>query len=266
MISISQSGETADTLAAMDEARRKGVHQLTLCNYAGTQTTRVADGTILLRAGLEISVASSKTFVCSLLSLFMLALYLGVKRGTVNKDQLEGHIRDLGRLPDMLGRLLSDEKQYETVAQRWYSRSNFLFLGRGINYPLAMEGAIKLKELSYIHAEGYPAGEMKHGPISLIDEDMPVIALMPKDSLYEKMLSNVYEVKARGGIVIAIATEGDDAIKELADHVIYLPEASPDMYPILNAIPAQLIAYHIALRRGCDVDQPRNLAKSVTVE
>ena len=266
VISISQSGETADTLAAMDEATRKGVRQLTLCNYPGTQTTRVADGTILLRAGLEISVASSKTFVCSLLSLYMLALYMGVKRGTVNKGQLEAHIRDLVRLPDMLGRLLSDEKQFEAVAKRWYSRSNFLFLGRGINYPLAMEGAIKLKELSYIHAEGYPAGEMKHGPISLIDEEMPVVALMPKDRLYEKMLSNVNEVKARGGIVIAIATEGDEGIEERADHVIYLPEASPDMYPILNAIPAQLIAYHVAVRRGCDVDQPRNLAKSVTVE
>ncbi|MCH8060994.1 MAG: glutamine--fructose-6-phosphate transaminase (isomerizing) [Chloroflexi bacterium] len=266
VISISQSGETADTLAAMDEAKRKGVRQLTLCNYAGTQTTRVADGTILLRAGLEIGVASSKTFTCSLISLYMLALYMGVKRGTVNKDQLEAHVRDLARLPDMLGRLLSEERQYETLAQRWYSRSDFLFLGRGINYPLAMEGALKLKELSYIHAEGYPAGEMKHGPISLIDEEMPVVALMPKDSLYEKMLSNVNEVKARGGIVIAIATEGDESIRERADDVIYLPEASPDMYPILNVIPAQLIAYHIAVRRGCDVDQPRNLAKSVTVE
>ena len=266
VISISQSGETADTLAAMDEAKRKGVRQLTLCNYAGTQTTRVADGTILLRAGLEIGVASSKTFTCSLISLYMLALYMGVKRGTVNKDQLEAHVRDLARLPDMLGRLLSEERQYETLAQRWYSRSDFLFLGRGINYPLAMEGALKLKELSYIHAEGYPAGEMKHGPISLIDEEMPVVALVPKDSLYEKMLSNVNEVKARGGIVIAIATEGDESIRERADDVIYLPEASPDMYPILNVIPAQLIAYHIAVRRGCDVDQPRNLAKSVTVE
>ncbi|MCH7625286.1 MAG: glutamine--fructose-6-phosphate transaminase (isomerizing) [Chloroflexi bacterium] len=266
VISISQSGETADTLAAMDEAKRKGVRQLTLCNYAGTQTTRVADGTMLLRAGLEIGVASSKTFTCSLISLYMLALYMGVKRGTVNKDQLEAHVRDLARLPDLLGRLLSEERQYETLAQRWYSRSDFLFLGRGINYPLAMEGALKLKELSYIHAEGYPAGEMKHGPISLIDENMPVVALMPKDSLYEKMLSNVNEVKARGGIVIAIATEGDEAIRERADHVIYLPEASPDLNPILNAIPAQLIAYHIAVRRGCDVDQPRNLAKSVTVE
>ena len=266
VISISQSGETADTLAAMDEAKRKGVRQLTLCNYAGTQTTRVADGTILLRAGLEIGVASSKTFTCSLLSLYMLALYMGVKRGTVSRDQLEAHVRDLARLPDMLGRLLSDEKQYEAVAQRWYSRSDFLFLGRGINFPLALEGALKLKELSYIHAEGYPAGEMKHGPISLIDEDMPVVALMPKDNLYEKMLSNVNEVKARGGIVIAIATEGDEGIKERADHVIYLPEASPDLNPILNAIPAQLIAYHVAVRRGCDVDQPRNLAKSVTVE
>ncbi|MCH9009118.1 MAG: glutamine--fructose-6-phosphate transaminase (isomerizing) [Chloroflexi bacterium] len=266
VISISQSGETADTLAAMDEAKRKGVRQLTLCNYAGTQTTRVADGTMLLRAGLEIGVASSKTFTCSLISLYMLAIYMGVKRGTVNRDQLEAHVRDLARLPDLLGRLISEERQYETLAQRWYSRSDFLFLGRGINYPLAMEGALKLKELSYIHAEGYPAGEMKHGPISLIDENMPVVALMPKDSLYEKMLSNVNEVKARGGIVIAIATEGDEGIRERADHVIYLPEASPDLNPILNAIPAQLIAYHIAVRRGCDVDQPRNLAKSVTVE
>ena len=177
--------------------------------------------------------------------------------------ELIGHVY---HLPAQMEHYLADEGPIQQLAKKFQHHRDFLYLGRGVNYPIALEGALKLKEISYVHAEGYPAGEMKHGPISLIDEDMPVVALMPKDSLYEKMLSNVNEVKARGGIVIAIATEGDEEIKERADHVIYLPAASPDMNPILNAIPAQLIAYHVAVRRGCDVDQPRNLAKSVTVE
>ena len=266
LVSISQSGETADTLAAMEEAVRKGAKQLTLCNYEGTQTTRIADATILIRAGLEIGVASSKTFVCSLTALYLLAIHLGMRRGTIDKDRLTGMVQELALLPDMLGRLISDQDQYEALAQRYHKHTDFLFLGRGINYPLAMEGALKLKEISYVHAEGYPAGEMKHGPISLIDEQMPVVALIPKDDLYEKMLNNINEVKTRGGIVIAVATEGDPDIEARADHVIYIPKVSSMVTPMLMAAPMQLLAYHIAVLRGCDIDQPRNLAKSVTVE
>ena len=268
VVSISQSGETADTLAAMDEAKRKGARQITLCNYEGTQTTRVADGTILIRAGLEVAVASSKTFACSLVALYLLSMYIGIRRGRLSKDRCEEMINELARLPQMMGSLLTKEKeaQYVSLAREFANRRDFLFLGRGVNFPLAMEGAIKLKEISYIHAEGYPAGEMKHGPISLIDEEMPVVALIPQDDLYDKMLSNINEVKARGGTVIAVATEGDDGILDKADHTIYIPRASSNVTPILMSVPMQLLAYHIAVRRGCDVDQPRNLAKSVTVE
>ena len=266
VVSISQSGETADTLAAMEEATRKGARQITLCNYAGTQTTRVADGTLLIRAGLEIAVASSKTFTCSLVSLYLLAMHLGIKRGTLIEERVAELVQELAHLPRHLGTLLSNQEHYEELAARYAMRSDFLYLGRGINYPLAMEGALKLKEISYIHAEGYPAGEMKHGPISLIDENMPVVALIPRDGLYDKMLNNIHEVKARGGTVVAIATEGDSDIANEADHVIYIPETSPEITPILMAVPMQLLAYYMAVRRGCDVDQPRNLAKSVTVE
>ena len=264
--SICQSGETADTLAAMEEATRKDARQITLCNYAGTQTTRIADGTILIRAGLEICVAGSKTFMCSLTTLYLLAIYLAIKRGTLLDDTRRRLVQELAHLPEMLGTLVSDQKQYEQLANQYSERSDFLFLGRGINYPLAMEGALKLKEISYIHAEGYPAGEMKHGPISLIDSNMPVVTLIPKDKLYDKMMNNVNEVNARGGTVVAVATEGDEAIADKADHVIYIPEASSMVTPMLMAVPMQLLAYHIAVRRGCDVDQPRNLAKTVTVE
>ena len=266
VVSICQSGETADTLAAMDEAARKGARQITLCNYAGTQTTRIAEGTVLIRAGLEIGVAASKTFVCSLTALYLLALQLGVRRGTLGKERLRGLVPELARLPDMLGTLLSDRTQYEDLARQYAGCSDFLYLGRGINYPLAMEGALKLKEISYIHAEGYPAGEMKHGPISLIDENMPIVALIPEDNLYEKMLNSVNEAKARGGQVIAITTDGNTDVALKADHVIYVPKTSPLVTPILMAVPMQLLAYYIAVERGCDIDQPRNLAKSVTVE
>ncbi|MCH8206150.1 MAG: glutamine--fructose-6-phosphate transaminase (isomerizing) [Chloroflexi bacterium] len=266
VVSISQSGETADTLAAMEEAARKGARQITLCNYAGTQTTRVADATILIRAGLEIGVAGSKTFICSLTALYILALFLGIKRGTLDRERLQTELQNLARLPGMLGTLLSDRRQYEALARKYSACSDFLYLGRGINFPLAMEGALKLKEISYIHAEGYQAGEMKHGPIALIDETMPVVALAPRDALYEKMLNNVNEAKARGGTVIAVATEGDEDIAGKADDVIYIPAASQMLNPILIAVPMQMLAYCIAVRRGCDVDQPRNLAKSVTVE
>jgi glucosamine--fructose-6-phosphate aminotransferase (isomerizing) len=264
--SVCQSGETADTLAAMEEARRKGARQITLCNYPGTQTTRIADSTLQIRAGLEIGVAASKTFVCSLVALYLFALHMGTRRGTLTAGAQRDLVGELTRLPDMIGKLLSDETQYEAIAQKYGRRSDFLYLGRGINYPVAMEGALKLKELSYIHAEGYPAGEMKHGPISLIDEAMPVVALIPQDQLYGKMLNNISEVKARGGTVIAIASEGDKEIAQWVDEVVYIPAASEFVNPILMTLPMQLLAYHIAVWRGCDVDQPRNLAKTVTVE
>ena len=266
VISISQSGETADTLGAMDEAKRSGARQVTLCNYEGTQSTRIADAVLPIRAGLEISVAGTKTFVCSLVTLYALAAYLGVRRGRIGRARLADIVQELAHLPDMVGRLISEQAQYERLAQKYARRANFLFLGRGKNYPLAMEGALKLKEISYIHAEGYPAGEMKHGPISLIDRKMPVVALVPRDDLYEKMLSNVNEVKARRGSVIAVAAQGDADIGDKADDVIWIPQASAEITPILNAIPMQLLAYYIAIERGCDVDKPRNLAKSVTVE
>ena len=266
VVSVCQSGETADTLAAMQEAAEKGARQVTLCNYDGTQTTRIAESTILIRAGLEISVASTKTFVASLVSLLMLSVHLGVERGTISDKRVSEIVDELARLPQMIGGLVADKGRYEALAERYSGYEDFLFLGRGVHYPLAMEGALKLKELSYIHAEGYQAGEMKHGPISLIDGNMPVVALTPKYELYEKMLANVSEVRARGGTVIAIATEGDTDVADVADDVLYIPEASSLVAPMLAAIPMQLLAYEIAVRRGCDVDQPRNLAKSVTVE
>lgn len=266
VISVCQSGETADTLAAMDEAVKRGAKQITLSNYAGTQTTRIADGTVLIRAGVEIGVASSKTFMCSLVSLLLLAIYLGIKRGTLQNGRVRRILAELARLPDLLAGMLAQQSQYEELASRYADYSDFLFLGRGISYPLAMEGALKLKEISYIHAEGYPAGEMKHGPISLIDDKMPVVVLAPKDELYDKMLNNLNEVKARGGIVLAVVTGDGEDIYDAADDVIYIPKASCLITPMLLALPMQLLAYHIAVRRGCDVDHPRNLAKSVTVE
>ena len=241
-----------------------GARQLTLSNYPGTQSSRIADGTMLIQAGPEIGVAASKTFVCSLTSLYLLALYFADIRGTVNQACLTEIVKELAHLPELLGGILKNDRQYQDLANSFHNRSDFLYLGRGIHYPIAMEGALKLKEISYIHAEGYPAGEMKHGPISLIDENMPVVALIPRNELYDKMLSNVNEVKSRGGIVIAVASEGDEPSQ--ADHIISIPKVTPALCPIVMAIPLQLLAYHIAVRRGCDVDQPRNLAKSVTVE
>ena len=266
VVSISQSGETADTLAAMEQAAAKGARQITLCNYEGAQATRMAEATILIRAGLEISVASTKTLVCSLTALYILALYLGRRRAVLDADRLGAELRELARLPSKLGALLADHAPYEALARKYASHSNFLYLGRGLNFPLAMEGALKLKEISYIHAEGYQAAEMKHGPIALIDETMPVVALAPRDALYEKMFNSIQETKARGGKVIAIATEGDDETAESVDDTVYIPATSPLLVPILMAVPMQLLSYFIAVRRGCDVDQPRNLAKTVTVE
>jgi len=242
------------------------VKTLAIVNVIGSEASRMADGVMYMRAGLEIGVAASKTFTSQMVLHYLLALYLGQIRGTVPKDRMRQLLQDLVELPNLVGQVLENGADYEALANEYFKRENFLYLGRGINYPIALEGALKLKEISYIHAEGYPAGEMKHGPIALIDERMPVVAIAVKDKVYEKMISNIEQVKARGGTVIALATEGDENIARKADHVLYIPQTSPLLTPVLAVIPLQLLAYHIAVRRGCDVDQPRNLAKSVTVE
>lgn len=266
VLSITQSGETADTLAATELARSSGALHWTIVNVMGSQSMRSADGHILMKAGPEIGVASTKAFTTSMTDLYMLACVLGELRGTRTAADMRRCASDLNQLPNLAGRVLDHDGEYRQLAERFFRAENFLFLGRGINYPVAMEGALKLKEISYIHAEGYPAGEMKHGPIALIDERMPVVAIVTRDSLYDKMVSQVEQARARGGVVIALATEGDEAILEKADHVIYVPSAPPLLSPIVNVMPLQLLSYHIAVRRGADVDQPRNLAKSVTVE
>jgi glucosamine--fructose-6-phosphate aminotransferase (isomerizing) len=270
---ISQSGETADTLAAQREAKQKGSKTLAICNVVGSMVTREASGTIITHAGPEIGVASSKAFTCQLTALFILAMYLGQTKEKLDESASRCLVQELLRLPGKLETVLSHDAMYEELGRKLFRATDFLFLGRGIHFPIALEGALKLKEISYIHAEGYPAGEMKHGPNALIDEELPVVILAAHDPtseesriLYEKTLSNIQEVKAREGIVIAIATEGDRAVPKLADHVIELPASSELLLPILEVVPLQLLAYHIAVRRGCDVDQPRNLAKSVTVE
>jgi glucosamine--fructose-6-phosphate aminotransferase (isomerizing) len=267
---ITQSGETADTLAALREAKGKGARSVAICNVVGSMATREADGTLYTHAGPEIGVASTKAFTCQLVALHILALYLGQVRGTLSEEVRRKHIADLLRLPNILEQVLKTSKQIDDIAGRFYNRTDFLYLARGINYPIALEGALKLKEISYIHAEGYPAGEMKHGPIALIDEKMPVVAIAPADHVYEKMLGNIQEVKARGGSVIAITTAGDDTVWRMlngnTDSIISLPAVPPELTPVAITIPLQLLSYHIAVRRGCDVDQPRNLAKSVTVE
>ena len=270
---ITQSGETADTIAAQREAKAKGSKTIGICNVVGSMVTREASGTIYTHAGPEIGVASTKAFTAQLTALFLFAMYLGEVRGVLSPDQAREYIGELNRLPGKLEAVLSREEELEDLAKEYHRAQDFLFLGRGVHYPIALEGALKLKEISYIHAEGYPAGEMKHGPNALIDEDLPVVILATCDKddpgsqvRYEKTLSNLKEVKARSGRVIAIATEGDDEIHESADHVVFVPPAPELLAPILEAVPLQLLAYHIAVRRGCDVDQPRNLAKSVTVE
>jgi len=272
VLAITQSGETVDTLSAMEEARDKGARLWSIVNAVGSQAHRLSDGLILMHAGPEIGVASTKAFTASLVDEYLLAVYLGQLRGTLDGARLKMLVDDLARLPDLMGQVLTNgylrhaPSIYEELANLYQDREHFLYLGRGINYPIALEGALKLKEISYIHAEGYPAGEMKHGPIALIDERMPVVAIAPRDSVYDKMVSQIEQVKARGGIVIAVATEGDDAIRRKADHVLYVPETSPLLTPVLAVLQMQLLAYYVAIRRGCDVDQPRNLAKSVTVE
>ncbi len=267
MLTITQSGETVDTLAAMEEAREQGVKSVAVVNAVGSQAARLADGgTLYLHAGPEIGVASTKAFTSMVMVQYLLALRLAEARGALKPAEIREHIQALVEIPGKVGRLLENTAIYEELAERYHNASNALFLGRQVNYPIALEGALKLKEISYIHAEGYPAGEMKHGPIALIDNGLPVICVAMRDAVYEKMLSNVEQVKARGGQVIAIVGEGDTLVKEKADFAIEVPETLPLLTPILTSIPMQLLSYHIAVRRGCDVDQPRNLAKSVTVE
>jgi glucosamine--fructose-6-phosphate aminotransferase (isomerizing) len=266
VLAITQSGETADTLAAMEEARSKGALLWAIVNVIASQAARIADGVIYMQAGPEIGVASTKAFTASLVDLYLLGLYLGQLRGTLDREKILELLDALLTLPKLAGEVLESDHEYEELAGLFSKRHNFLYLGRGINYPIALEGALKLKEISYIHAEGYPAGEMKHGPIALIDENMPVVAIAIKDSVYEKMLSQIEQVRARDGITIALATRGDQVIRSKADHVIYLPDTLPLLTPVLTVLPLQLLAYHVAVRRGADVDQPRNLAKSVTVE
>jgi glucosamine--fructose-6-phosphate aminotransferase (isomerizing) len=272
-ILISQSGETADTIAAQREAKAKGSKTLAICNVVGSMITREAAGTIYTHAGPEIGVASTKAFTAQLTALYLFALYLAEVRGAITPDEARAAVQELTRIPGKLEHLLTHEEDCEDLAKEYVRSQDFLFLGRGIHYPIALEGALKLKEVSYIHAEGYPAGEMKHGPNALIDENLPVVIIAtcdPTNQLskvrYEKTLSNLKEVKARSGKVIALATEGDEDIKEAADHLLYIPPTSEELSPILEIVPLQMLAYHIAVRRGCDVDQPRNLAKSVTVE
>ena len=266
VVSIGQSGETADTLSAMEEASGKGARLITVCNSEGSQATRLAEGCIYLRAGPEIGVASTKTFTCSLEALYLLAAYVGRRRGFLSQAALGEALKDLARLPDLLSDLVSNQEPYIALAERYQDKSHFLYMGRGPNYPVALEGALKLKEIAYTHAEGCSAGEIKHGPIALVDQDMPVVAIAPRDGLRDKMLNSIFEVKARGGIVIALATEGDEEIANIADHVLYIPPLAPLLTPILASVPLQLLAFHMAVKRGCDIDRPRNLAKSVTVE
>jgi glucosamine--fructose-6-phosphate aminotransferase (isomerizing) len=269
-IVITQSGETADTLAALREARQAGASSVAICNVVGSMATREAEGTIYTHAGPEIGVASTKAFTSQLVALYLLGMRLGQARGALSPEHSKPHIEALLQLPQLLEQALKLAPEIEEIAGRFYSRSDFLYLGRGINYPIALEGALKLKEISYIHAEGYPAGEMKHGPIALIDEQMPVVTLAPQDPVFEKMMGNMQEVKARGGSVIAVTTRGDQKLASLLDlsrdAILEVPPAPALLMPIVMVVPLQLLAYDIAVRRGCDVDQPRNLAKSVTVE
>jgi glucosamine--fructose-6-phosphate aminotransferase (isomerizing) len=262
---ISQSGETADTLAAMREARRKGARSLGIVNVVGSTIARESDGGVYIHAGPEIGVASTKAFTSQVTVLALLTLALGRQRAMSGEQGIE-LARELEAIPGKIREILQRSDAVKAIAEKYSKHDNFIYLGRGTNFPVALEGALKLKEISYIHAEGYPAAEMKHGPIALIDENMPVVFICPRDSAYEKVASNMSEVRARSGRIIAIATEGDDEIARRADHVIHVPHTLPMLQPLLSVVPLQLLAYHVAVLRGCDVDQPRNLAKSVTVE
>jgi glutamine---fructose-6-phosphate transaminase (isomerizing) len=270
VVVITQSGETADTLAALREAKRDGARSIAICNVVGSMATRETDGTVYTHAGPEIGVASTKAFTSQLVALYLLALRLGQARGVLSLEASKPHLDALLQLPLLLEQTLKVAPEIDEAAARFHARTDFLYLGRGINYPIALEGALKLKEISYIHAEGYPAGEMKHGPIALIDEQMPVVAIAPHDHVFEKMIGNMQEVKARGGSVITLTTRGDTKLRAILDPkldvIIEVPHAPELLMPIVMVVPLQMLAYNIAVRRGCDVDQPRNLAKSVTVE
>jgi len=266
VISITQSGETADTLIALKKARQRGLNTFSLCNVVGSSIARESDSVFYIHAGPEIGVASTKAFTAQLFSLYLVAIFLGVLKKIIKKDLKDSLIKELTFIPSLMKKVFGAEQQVISCAEKYYDFKNFYFLGRGINYPSAMEGALKLKEISYIHASAYPGGEMKHGPIALIDEHMACVCIAPKSATYDKMLSNIQEIKARKGKVIAIAAQGDEQIKKYADDVIYIPEAQEIFSPLLVALPLQMLAYYIAVKRGCSVDKPKNLAKSVTVE
>ena len=266
VVAISQSGETADTLACIREAKSKFFSVLSFVNVEGSSIDRESNGVIYTNAGPEIGVASTKNYIGQLLTIYLFSLYLGRIRETISYDKYLDHLDQIKKLPVLIEQVLNQESEIKDLVDRYFESKSFIFIGRGLNYPTALEGALKLKEISYIHATGYPAGELKHGPIALIDEDLPVVCLAPQTSTYEKMMSNIQEVNARGGRLILVATEGDESVKELTDDVIYIPAASDELTPLLSVIPLQQMSYHIALKLGCDVDQPRNLAKSVTVE
>jgi glucosamine--fructose-6-phosphate aminotransferase (isomerizing) len=273
LVVISQSGETADTIAALREAKNAGCKVLAICNVQGSMITREADGTILTHAGPEIGVASTKAFTSQMVALYLFALYLGGLRGRLDEEQAKFHVQQLAELPVKIEHLLNDSDSVEELSKEFFRSTDFLYLGRGISFPVALEGALKLKEISYIHAEGYPAGEMKHGPNALIDEKLPVVIINTREMgnkaselRYEKTHSNIVEVHAREGVILSVLTEGDEMSSRVSNHVISIPPVSDLLAPILAIVPLQLLAYHIAVRRGCDVDQPRNLAKSVTVE
>ena len=265
VFAITQSGETADTLAALREMKRKGHQTLAICNVVGSSIAQEADGGIYLHAGPEIGVASTKAYSSQCLSLVLLALYLGRQRN-LSYSRGRNMIEEIKKLPGYVEAALKTNDAVRKIAEKYQKFDNFLYLGRHYNFPTALEGALKLKEISYIHAEGYPAAEMKHGPIALVDEKTPSVFVMPHGFIYEKVMSNLEEIKARGGPVIAIAAEGDERIAEVADDVIYIPNVASYLQPIVAGVPLQLLSYHIAVLRGCDVDKPRNLAKSVTVE
>ena len=266
VVAVGQSGETADTLSAMEEAKRRGATVLTICNVEGSQASRMADGTLSMRAGPEIGVASTKTFIASMGLLALLSLYISQVNGFMPDDGRRDLLNRLARLPNLIGEVLADHSPYKRLARWLKCYDHLLYLGRGINHPIAMEGALKLKEVSYIHAEGYAAGEMKHGPIALIDHTMPTVVLAPRSSLYDKMTNSIKEVKARDGVVVAVGAEDDHDLKSQVDCVLHVPDVHELLTPFITVVPMQLLAYYVAVERGCDVDQPRNLAKSVTVE
>ena len=266
VIAISQSGETADTLAAIQLAKSKGAFIFSICNVVGASIPRISDSGCYTHVGPEIGVASTKAFTAQVVALTMLALCIGKEKGTLSKEHYLRIVRELGQIPDKIERVLGQNKRISDFAKTFTYAQNFIYLGRGYNFPVAMEGALKLKEISYIHAEGYPAAEMKHGPIALISQEMPVVVVAPHCGTYEKVVSNILEIKARKGRVIAVVTEGDELVSKMADYIIEVPQTEECLTPLLTVIPLQLLAYHIAVVKGCDVDQPRNLAKSVTVE